>query len=64
LEEAVKQPDAQSIEIYDHLAEVLNALGDKDAAVATWKKGLELPADTKREKDKKAEVEKKVKGNP
>jgi tetratricopeptide (TPR) repeat protein len=64
LEEAVKQPDAQSIEIYDHLAEVLNALGDKDAAIAVWKKGLELPADTKREKDKKAEVEKKVKGNP
>ncbi|HBI45376.1 MAG TPA: hypothetical protein DDY78_21370 [Planctomycetales bacterium] len=63
LEDAVKQLDAQSIEIYDHLAEVLNALGDKDAAVATWKKGLELPADTKREKDKKAEVEKKVKGH-
>jgi tetratricopeptide (TPR) repeat protein len=63
LEEAVKQPDAQSIEIYDHLAEVLNALGDKDAAVATWKKGLALPAETKREKDKKAEVEKKLKGN-
>ena len=63
LEDAVKQLDAQSIEIYDHLAEVLNALGDKDAAVATWKKGLELPADTKREKDKKAEVEKKLKGN-
>ncbi len=64
LEEAVKQPDAQSIEIYDHLAEVLNALGDKDAATATWKKGLELPADTKREKEKKAEVEKKLKGAP
>jgi tetratricopeptide (TPR) repeat protein len=64
LEEAVKQTDAQSIEIYDHLAEVLNALGDKDAAVATWKKGLELPAETKREKDKKAEIEKKLKGGP
>jgi tetratricopeptide (TPR) repeat protein len=61
LEEAVKQPDAQSIEIYDHLAEVLNALGDKDAAVTAWKKGLELPAETKREKEKKAEVEKKLK---
>jgi tetratricopeptide (TPR) repeat protein len=64
LEEAVKQSDVQSIEIYDHLAEVLNALGDKDAAVATWKKGLELPADTKREKDKKAEIEKKLKSGP
>jgi tetratricopeptide (TPR) repeat protein len=64
LEEAVKQSDVQSIEIYDHLAEVLNALGDKDAAVATWKKGRELPADTKREKDKKAEIEKKLKSGP
>ncbi len=64
LEAAVKEPDAQSIEIYDHLAEVLNALGDKDAAVAAWKKGLELPADTKREKDKKAEVEKKLQAKP
>ena len=63
LEEAIKQPDAQSIEIYDHLAEVLNALGDKEAAVAAWKKGLELPAETKREKEKKAEVEKKLKAN-
>ncbi len=63
LEEAVKDPDGQSIEIYDHLAEVLAALGEKDAAVAAWKKGLELPATDKREKDKKAEVEKKVKAN-
>ena len=61
LEEAVKDPDAQSIEIYDHLAEVQMATGDKTAAVATWKKGLELPADTKREKQKKVEVEKKLK---
>ena len=63
LEEAVKDADGQSIEIYDHLAEVLLAAGDKDGAVSTWKKGLELPATTKREKDKKAEVEKKVKAN-
>ncbi len=63
LEEAVKDPDAQSIEIYDHLAEVQLANGDKTAAVATWKKGLELPAETKREKQKKVEVEKKLKAN-
>ena len=63
LEAAIKQSDGQSIEIYDHLAEVLKALGDKEAAVATWKKGLELPAETKREKEKKAEVEKKLKAN-
>ena len=63
LEEAVKDPDSQSIEVLDHLAEVLLALGDKAGAVDIWKKGLELPATTKREKDKKAEVEKKVKAN-
>lgn len=63
LKEAVKDPDAQSIEIYDHLAEVQMAMGDKTAAVATWKKGVELPADTKREKQKKVEVEKKLKAN-
>ena len=63
LEEAVQDPDAQSIEIYDHLAEVQMATGDKTAAIATWKKGLELPADTKREKQKKVEVEKKLKAN-
>ena len=63
LEQAVKDPDGQSIEIYDHLAEVLMALGDKTGAVDAWKKGLDLPATTKREKDKKAEVEKKLKAN-
>ncbi len=63
LEEAVHGPDGQSIEIYDHLGEVLTALGEKDAAVAAWKKGVELPTTTKREKDKKGEVEKKVKAN-
>ena len=63
LEEAVKDPDGQSIEIYDHLGEVLSALGDKGAAVKAWKKGAELPAVTKREKDKKTEVEKKLKEN-
>ena len=63
LEQAVKATGGQSIEIYDHLAEVLKALGDKDGAVSTWKKGLELPADTKHDKDRKAEVEKKLKEN-
>jgi tetratricopeptide (TPR) repeat protein len=63
LEQAVKEPEGQSIEVFDHLAEVLMALEDKAGAVDVWKKGLELPATTKREKDKKAEVEKKLKTN-
>jgi tetratricopeptide (TPR) repeat protein len=63
LEQAVKDSDGQSIEIFDHLAEVLLAAGDKPGALDAWKKGLDLPATTKREKEKKAEVEKKVKAN-
>jgi tetratricopeptide (TPR) repeat protein len=63
LEQAVKGPDGQSVEIFDHLGEVLKALGDKEGAVSAWKKGVELPAETKHEKEKKAEVEKKLKEN-
>ncbi len=36
LEEAVKDPDGQHIEIFDHLAQVLVALKDKKAAVEAW----------------------------
>src|SRR5262249_4259790 len=41
LEEAVKDEEGQNIEIFDHLAEVHKALGDKKAAVEAWTKGLE-----------------------
>ena len=70
LEEAVKTDESQSIEIYDHLAVVQLALGDKAAAVESWKKGLAAweknVADgrtSKREEQKKIEVEKKLKAN-
>ncbi len=70
LEEAVKADEGQSIEIYDHLAEVQKALGNKAAAVATWekgveawKKGVEEGRTSKREQERKAEVEKKIKAN-
>ena len=33
LEQALKDPDAQSIEIYDHLADVHMALGERDLAI-------------------------------
>jgi tetratricopeptide (TPR) repeat protein len=61
LEEAVKADDGQSIEIYDHLADVHIALGNKAEAVATWKKGLEQVGSSKREQERKTEVEKKLK---
>jgi tetratricopeptide (TPR) repeat protein len=68
--EAVKEEEGKNIEIYDHLAEVHMALGDKAAALDAWKKGLEASkkrleevGPSKREQDKKVEVEKKIKAN-
>jgi tetratricopeptide (TPR) repeat protein len=58
---AVKQKEGQSIEIYDHLADVHLALGEKDEAVAVMKKGIEIAGSTKRDVKRKAEVEKKLK---
>lgn len=58
---AVKQKDGQSIEIYDHLADVHLALGEKDEALAALRKGIEIAGTTKREVKRKAEVEKKLK---
>ncbi|MFO0843593.1 MAG: tetratricopeptide repeat protein [Gemmataceae bacterium] len=58
---AVKSSEGQSIEIYDHLADVHLALGEKDEAIAVMKKGLEVAGTSKREVKRKAEVEKKLK---
>jgi tetratricopeptide (TPR) repeat protein len=59
--EAIKDEEGKHIEIYDHLAEVHMALGEKDEAIAVWKKGLEVVGGTKREKERKEAVEKKLK---
>jgi tetratricopeptide (TPR) repeat protein len=61
--EAVKEKDGQHVEIYDHLGDVYLALGKKAEAVAAWKKGVAVASTTKHEKEKKAEVEKKLKAN-
>lgn len=58
---AIKQKEGQSIEIYDHLADVHLALGEKDEAVAVMKKGLDIAGSSKRDVKRKAEVEKKLK---
>jgi tetratricopeptide (TPR) repeat protein len=63
MEEAVKDPEGQHIEIFDHLGDVLMALGEKSAAVAAWKKGIEVAGQSKREQERKAAVEKKLKAN-
>src|SRR6202163_3355053 len=64
LQQAVQdQEDGQNCEIYDHLAEVHIALGEKADAVAAWKKAIEVAKTTRRDKQVKAEVEKKLKEN-
>ena len=44
-------------------ADVQMALGNKSTAVETWKKGIEYVGTSKREQQRKAEVEKKLKAN-
>ncbi len=61
LEQALKDEDGQHVEIYDHLAEVQMALDEKDAAIATWKKGIEAAGASKREQERKTMIEKKLK---
>jgi tetratricopeptide (TPR) repeat protein len=61
LEQAVQDPDGKHVEIYDHLGDVLMALGEKDGAVAAWKEGVKVTGSGKREQQRKAAVEKKLK---
>ncbi|MSR79529.1 MAG: tetratricopeptide repeat protein [Gemmataceae bacterium] len=61
LEEAVKQEEGQQAEIYDHLAEILIALKEKEKAIDLWKKALVGEAIGKREKARRLEIEKKLK---
>jgi tetratricopeptide (TPR) repeat protein len=61
LEEAIKAEEGQHIEIFDHLADVYAALGEKDQAKAMFEKALKSAGPGKREQDKKAQVEKKLK---
>jgi tetratricopeptide (TPR) repeat protein len=60
---AATKEEPESVEIWDHLGDVHMALGEKADAVAAWKKGLELKGDSKREQQRKAEIEKKLKAN-
>jgi tetratricopeptide (TPR) repeat protein len=59
--QAVKEKEGQHIEIYDHLADVHMALGEKAEAIAAWKKALEWSTPRKRDQERKLEVQKKLK---
>ena len=60
---AVEDKKSQHIEIYDHLGDVLMALGERQAAVAAWKKGIEVVGEGRRDQERKAIVEKKLQKN-
>ena len=60
---AVEDKKSQHIEIYDHLGDVLMALGERAAAIAAWKKGIEVVGDDRRDKERRAIVEKKLQMN-
>jgi tetratricopeptide (TPR) repeat protein len=61
LQKAVADVDGQDVVLYDHLGDVLWALGEKTEATATWKKAIEIAGVNKRDKTRKEEVEKKLK---
>jgi tetratricopeptide (TPR) repeat protein len=61
--DAVKERDGQHVEILDHLGDIHAALGEKTEAVAVWKKALHVDTPSRRDKQRKVEIEKKVKAN-
>ncbi len=61
LQQAVQAEEGKHVEIYDHLGDVHMALGEKAEAVAAWKKALGVADSSKREQQRKAAVEKKLK---
>lgn len=58
---AVEDEDAQHIEIYDHLGDVHMALGEREAAIRAWQRGLEVAGDSRREQRIRRAVEMKLK---
>jgi tetratricopeptide (TPR) repeat protein len=58
--EACKSDDGKHVEIFDHLADVHKALGEKAEAVAVWQKALDLENVTKRDDARKEAIKKKM----
>ena len=57
---AVEDKTTQHIEIYDHLGDVYQALGEHAEALAAWRKGVELATDSRRDQERKEIVQKKI----
>jgi tetratricopeptide (TPR) repeat protein len=60
---ALEDKSAQSLEVYDHLGDICQALGDTQDAVEAWRKGVESAGDSRRDQERKAAVEKKIAQN-
>ncbi|HVK13533.1 MAG TPA: tetratricopeptide repeat protein [Gemmataceae bacterium] len=60
LQEAVKLEGGKHIEIYDHLADVHVALGEKDEAIKVWKESLKFENLNRREKERRKVIEQKL----
>jgi pentatricopeptide repeat protein len=58
--QAVKSDDGKHVEIFDHLADVHKALGEKAEALAVWQKALDLENVTKRDDARKEAIKKKM----
>jgi tetratricopeptide (TPR) repeat protein len=60
LEAAADQDEAEHIEIWDHLADVMMALGDTKGAIETWTKSLKFEDISKRDAERRRKVTKKL----
>lgn len=58
---AIADDRTQHIEIYDHLGDVLIALGEKEAAVKYWQKGVDVAGESRRDQERKTRVLEKIK---
>jgi tetratricopeptide (TPR) repeat protein len=61
MQKAVQDKTSQDIVIFEHLGDVHMALGEVDAAIAAYQSGLKVPPATSRDRERRAEVEKKIK---
>lgn len=57
---AVEDKNAQHIEIFDHLGDVYEALGNREKALEAWRQGLKVVGEGRREADRKEIVERKI----
>ena len=57
---ALEDKSAQHLEIFDHLADVHMALGERALAIQAWQTGLKHVTESRRDVERKAAVEKKL----